>query len=107
MRKGRNFIDDFKKEIVEIVLLGNMLAAQLSREYSISPTLISNWKKAYLNGKLFESSGTEDITRLKLRIKKLEWLVGELTIKNRLLKKPEIPFEQTVEDLLNYWRGRV
>ena len=107
MGKRRIFKDDFKKEIVETVLSGNMSGAQLSRKYSISPILISNWGKAYLNGELFEFSSPEDITRLKLKIKELEWLVRELTIKSRFLKKPEIPFEQTMKDLLNYWREMV
>ena len=41
MRSRRSFSKEFKKEIVETVVSGSASAAELSREYHISPILIS------------------------------------------------------------------
>jgi transposase InsO family protein len=49
--------------------------------------LISKWKKDYKTGKFFEDEDNTDIKRLKLRIRELERLVGQLTMENRLLKR--------------------
>ncbi len=45
MKKRRSFSKEFKREIVETVVSGQANAAELSREYHISPILISKWKK--------------------------------------------------------------
>ena len=47
MKKRRSFSKEFKKEIVETVVSGQATAAEISREYSISPVLISKWKKDF------------------------------------------------------------
>lgn len=39
--KKRSFSREFKKDIVEAIVSGQASAAELSREYSISPVVIS------------------------------------------------------------------
>lgn len=87
MRSRRSFSKEFKREIVETVVSGQASAAEMAREYHISPMLISKWKKDYKEGKFFENANSTDIARLKLRVRELERLVGELTMENRLLKR--------------------
>lgn len=87
MKKRRSFSREFKKDIVEAIVSGQASAAELSREYSISPVVISKWKKDYKAGKFFEKAEASDIARLELKVRELERLVGELTMENRMLKK--------------------
>jgi transposase-like protein len=87
MKRRRSFSKDFKKEIVETVVSGQATAAEISREYHISPIMISKWKKDYKEGKFFDNVNSTDIARLELKVRELERLVGELTMENRMLKK--------------------
>ena len=87
MRKRRSFSSEFKKEVVEAIVSGQATGAEISREYSISPVVISKWKKDYKEGKFFENVNSTDIARLELKVRELERLVGELTMENRMLKK--------------------
>jgi len=86
MRVRRTFTKDFKREVVEAVTSGQVRQLEMSRKYGISPVLISRWKKEYLEGKFFENSNP-DTTRLEIRLRELERLIGELTVENRTLKK--------------------
>ncbi|MCG2788614.1 MAG: hypothetical protein L6405_01510, partial [Actinomycetia bacterium] len=58
----------------------------MSRKYGISPVVISRWKNEYHQGKFFENSNP-DTTRLEIKLRELERLIGELTVENRTLKK--------------------
>ena len=88
MRVRRSFSKEFKKEIAEAIVGGQASAAELAREYSISPIMISRWKKDYMDGKFFENLSSNDIKRFELKIRELERVVGQLTMENRLLKRP-------------------
>lgn len=85
MRNQRNFGVEFKRQVVEELLSGEVGAAQLCRRYNISSSLLYHWKKQYSRGK-FNNEPTEE-GALKNRIEKLERLVGKLTLENELLKK--------------------
>jgi len=45
VKKRRSFNKEFKREIVETVVSDQASAAELSREYHISPILISKFKE--------------------------------------------------------------
>jgi len=47
MRKRRSFTDDFKNEIVEILLSGNMSAAHLLNSSGKPYKLVLNWINMY------------------------------------------------------------
>ena len=87
MRARRSFSDDFKKQVVESIVLGSATQAELAREYKISPVAINRWKKDYKVGKFFENIDSRDMAKLELRIRELERLVGRLTLENEILKK--------------------
>ena len=86
MRVRRTFTKDFKREVVEAVTSGQIRQLEMSRKYGISPVLISRWKREYGQGKFFENSNP-DTTRLEIKLRELERLIGELTVENRTLKK--------------------
>jgi len=85
MRNQRSFSIEFKRQVVEELISGEVGAAQLCRRYNISSSLLYHWKKQYSRGK-FNNEPTEE-GALKNRIEKLERLVGKLTLENELLKK--------------------
>ncbi len=86
MRVRRTFTKDFKREVIEAVASGQVRQLEMSRKYGISPVIISRWKKEYLEGKFFENA-SPDTTRLEIKLRELERLIGELTVENRTLKK--------------------
>ena len=86
MRIRRTFTKDFKREVIEAVASGQVRQLEMSRKYGISPVIISRWKKEYLEGKFFENNDP-DTTRLEIKLRELERLIGELTVENRTLKK--------------------
>ncbi|MFC1861382.1 transposase [Chloroflexota bacterium] len=51
MRNQRNFGVEFKRQVVEELLSGEVGAAQLCRRYNISSSLLYHWKKQYSRGK--------------------------------------------------------
>jgi putative transposase len=87
MRTRRTFDDEFKAKIVETIAAGAASQAELSRQYGISPVMISRWKREYLSGKFFENAKNTDIASIKIRMAELERLVGELLLENKMLKK--------------------
>jgi len=85
MRARRTFDEKFKRQVVESVLSGSISQVELARKYTISPLLISRWKKEYKSGKFFENN--MDTTRFELKLHELERVVGELTMENRMLRQ--------------------
>jgi len=91
-RKKRSYTAAFKAQVALAALRGDSTANELAARHQIHPTLVSNWKKALLDGApgLFaEGSGKppkaadqpdpaelfEQIGRLKMA---LEWLKKKL-----------------------------
>ncbi len=100
MRARRSFSDDFKKQVVESIVSGSATQAELSREYKISPVIITRWKKEYREGKFFENVDSHDIAKLELRIRELERLLGKLTLENEMLKRArDLNTKEKKEDL--------
>jgi len=85
MRARRTFDEKFKRQVVESVLSGSVSQVELARKYTISPLLVSRWKKEYKQGKFFENN--MDVTRFELKLHELERVVGELTMENRMLRQ--------------------
>jgi transposase-like protein len=86
VRIRRTFTNDFKREIAEAIISGQVAQLEISRKYGISIVTISRWKKEYQAGKFFDNSNP-DTTRFEIRLRELERLVGELTVENRTLRK--------------------
>jgi len=86
MRTRRSFDREFKREITEAIVSSKISQLEVSRKYSISPVVISRWKKEYYSGKFFENADP-DYTRLQVKVKELERMVGRLTMENDALKE--------------------
>jgi len=86
MRVRRSFDRQFKREITEAIVSGKITQLEVSRKYSISPVVISRWKKGYYQGKFFENIDP-DYARLSIKVKELERMVGRLTMENDALKE--------------------
>ena len=85
MRNQRTFSQEFKRQVVEELLIEESRPAQLCRRHNISSSLLYHWKKQYGRGK-FNNEPTAEAA-LQDRIEKLEGLVGRLTLENEFLKK--------------------
>jgi transposase-like protein len=90
MTKQGTFSLEFKRQVVE-EFLGSEGAAQICRKYKICSSLLYHWNDMYSGGRF--NNGPTEAGALKDRVEKLERLVGQLTLKNELFKKP---FENTL-----------
>ncbi len=85
MRNQRSFSLEFKRRVIEELLSGESRPAQLCRWYNITSSVLYHWKRQYSRGR-FNNEPTEEAA-LKDRVKKLERLVGRLTLENEFLKR--------------------
>lgn len=90
MQGRRSFNADFKAQVVLEILTGAKSIAQVAREYSIKPELLSRWKADFVANasKLFETGAAGRISDPQAeRIAELEKLVGRMTLEMEILKK--------------------
>jgi transposase len=87
MRKRRTFTPEFKARVVLEMLLDGKSLTQTSREYNIKDTVLSRWKKEFLerSSKVFEQDTQPDDQ--DERIAELERMVGRLTMELDMAKK--------------------
>jgi transposase len=90
--KKRVFTTEFKLELVQAVLQGEKTVMQLCREYSLSDSLIPNWKKLYREkgAAAFTSATharsapasveTQELLSLCNKVAELERLIGQQTV---------------------------
>ena len=87
MRQRRNFSAEFKAEVVLEVISGTKSAAEVCREHSLKPDLLSHWKNQFLANasKVFESGKEADPQQM--RMEELEKLAGKQSLEIEILKK--------------------
>jgi transposase len=87
MRKRRTFTPEFKARVVLEMLLDGKSLTQTSREYNIKDTVLSRWKKEFLerSPKVFEQDAQADDR--DERIAELERMVGRLAMELEMAKK--------------------
>jgi transposase len=87
MRKRRTFTPEFKAKVVLEMLLDGKSLTQTSREYNIKDTVLSRWKKEFLerSPKVFEQDTQPDDR--DERIAELERMVGKLAMELEMAKK--------------------
>ncbi|MBF0473496.1 MAG: transposase, partial [Nitrospirae bacterium] len=82
------YTKEFREEAVKLVTEGGLSIPEVGRRLSMPPTSISNWVKAYNNGKLSDvgkkhrvlSEGEMEIARLKREL-------AEVKMERDILKK--------------------
>jgi len=87
MARHRKFTPEFKAQVVLEVLSGAKTAAEVCRQHSIKPQLLSDWKANFLANaaKVFQSD--DRTNQEQARIAELERLVGRLTLELEVAKK--------------------
>jgi transposase-like protein len=86
-RTRRNFSAEFKAKVVLDLISGSKSAAEVCREYSLKPDLVSHWKNQFLaNAAQVFESGTK-VDPQQARIEELERLAGKLSLELEITKK--------------------
>lgn len=86
MGKRRRFSSDFKATRVIESLKGEKSQATICREHDLSPELLRQWKKLFLERAHLIFDETKESSE-QARIAELERLVGKLTLELSVLKK--------------------
>ena len=94
----RRFCAEEKIRIVLEGLKGEETIAELCRREGISPNLYYNWSKEFLEagkrrlkGDTKREATSGEVVELRQENAELKYLVAELSLKNRMLKKNETP----------------
>ena len=87
MAKRRRFSAAFKAEVVLAVLTGAKSQAEVCREHRLSPQLLGNWKRRFLENAVqaFEHDRRRD--EETAQVAELERMVGKLTMQLEIAKK--------------------
>ncbi len=87
MTKHRQFTAEFKAKVVLEIISGQKSAADIGREHSLKPELVSKWKTQFLAGaaKVFQHEDQADPQQT--RIAELERLAGKLSLELEIAKK--------------------
>ena len=87
MSKRRTFTAEFKTEIVLSIISGEKKAAEICREHRLKDTVVSRWKKKFLEDAATIFTSEKEGTQEKERTAELERMVGRLTMEVDILKK--------------------
>jgi transposase-like protein len=90
MSTHRSFSPQFRLQVVQQILSGEMCRAQICHEYQLAPRVVGRWKAAYLQQgeQAFRTHrATVDELSVQKRLIELERLCGRLSLENELLKK--------------------
>ena len=87
MAKHRTFTPEFKARIVLEILTEGKSLSQASREHNIKDSVLSRWKKEFIERSptLFENGASNDVR--EERIAELERMVGRLATELEMRKK--------------------
>ena len=87
MKERRKFDPDFKVRVVLEMISGQKGLMEASREYGIKDTVLSRWKREFLEraSRVFEEPKAQD--HQEERIAELERMVGQLTMQLEMAKK--------------------
>lgn len=94
-RRYRSYGLEFKRQVAEQYLSGEIPPARLARQHDISRNLIRVWIAKYEAGELDDEQVQGDLlARYEARIAELERKVGQLVMENDLLKKTRASIER-------------
>ena len=94
-RRHRSYSLEFKRQVAQQYLTGEIPLARLARQHDISRNLIRVWIAKYEAGEFDDEQVQGDLlAHYEARIAELERKVGQLVMENDLLKKTRPPVEQ-------------
>ena len=88
MTQRRTFIAEFKTKVVLDLVSGAHSAAELCRQHQLNPQLLSRWKTEFLERAALVFEQDQQRSAEQEWIAELERLVGRLTMKLDIAKKP-------------------
>ena len=90
MSKRRKFSPAFKSQVVLEVLTGTKTAAQICREYSLKDSVLSRWKRDFIERapQLFEGDAASE--QYEAKVAELERMVGRLSMELEVVKKASL-----------------
>ncbi len=94
MRKQRKFTPELKARICLQILTGAKTSAQICREYQLSETVVSRWKKQFIENAsmVFEHDTVQ--TKDDERTSELERMIGRLSMELEVAKKASQSWSQ-------------
>lgn len=96
MVSRRKFTREFKLSVLQDLESKNL--AQVCREHSLHPSLVSKWKKDYSSNPKDAFKGNGNIWKEDARIAQYERLVGQLYAENAFLKKVYESLKQQIAE---------
>jgi transposase len=94
-----------KIRIVIEGLQGELSVAELCRKESIAQSMYYKWSKEFLEagkqrlaGNTKRQADSDEVAELRKEMGQLKYLVAELSLKNRILKKSLTGFEDLIDD---------
>lgn len=86
MNTRKRYTAKIKFQIVLETLQGKRNISEISRQYGVHPTMVSNWRRDFLaHGQgIFEQDHKDAATK---KIEELETIIGKQTVEIQLLKK--------------------
>ncbi len=88
MARYRTYSIEFKRQVVQEYLSGEVSLHALAKQHRVSRNLIRVWLKKYESGEFTEEAAlAASLEEYEARIAQLERKVGQLTMENDLLKK--------------------
>ena len=103
MGSRRVFTKEMKKSVVE--QLDSRSAAELCREYDLSPSLLHHWKQAYELNPTEAFQGKGKIASTEAKFAQYERLIGQLYAEIDLLKKKSEHLKQLRAEQLRLKRS--
>ena len=88
-KKQREFSAEFKAQVAMEGMKGDLTVAQISSQFGVHSTQISNWKRKAQKGLvgLFKKGGTQAPDVSQVQVDKLYQQIGKLQVENDFLKK--------------------
>jgi transposase-like protein len=88
--KNRSFDAEFKARVVLEIIRGDVSMAECSRRHSIKDTVLSRWKKEFLERAPSLFGAATDSTEQERRLGELEQLFKEQSLELAILKKTQM-----------------
>lgn len=88
-KKQREFSAEFKAQVAVEGIKGNLTVGQISSQFGVHSTQISNWKRMAQKGLvgLFKKGGINSPDVSQAQLDKLYQQIGKLQVENDFLKK--------------------
>ena len=90
MTKRRKFTPEFKAQVVLEGLTGVKTAAQLCQEHRLKDSLLSHWKREFIERAPELFTGNASHEQSEAKVAELERMLGKLTMELEVSKKASV-----------------